>query len=482
MLTLEVEWLMGACRATRDPADPAAEWPVQPDRIFSALVASWGLTGEDRQARAALEWLEALPPPRLSAVPFAGADDRDLPRAHPRTVVTVFVPPNDPGPTDIRVLPERRRRQPRSFPAVALPPGVQLRLAWEADAPPATLAGLDRLARDTSYIGHSTSLVRCCFTSAAVLDQGLAFAPTLAAPARGRLAELAALHARRRAGDERARPRPWATLRPIQPVRSESPASVFGARWIVLAHAGGDRPDARAAALVARTLHDGLKAAYPDPSPDWLNGHDAEGGPSKAPHLAIAPMLNAGWDHADGALMGLALVLPRAVEAALGADTPAAFDEAQRLAAAVARMEPLGWRPGRRWTLARPLDDALRSLDPRRYARAATRWSTVTPIALDRYPKSDDPAEAIIARACANIGLPAPVAVRTHKHGAVSGAPSAWPAGGAPAWTGWARPKSLAGRPLVHATLEFAEPVRGPVMLGAGRFFGLGLCLPIGEP
>jgi CRISPR-associated protein Csb2 len=31
---------------------------------------------------------------------------------------------------------------------------------------------------------------------------------------------------------------------------------------------------------------------------------------------------------------------------------------------------------------------------------------------------------------------------------------------------------------LFHATIEFAEPVAGPVVLGAGRFFGLGLCIP----
>jgi CRISPR-associated protein Csb2 len=29
--------------------------------------------------------------------------------------------------------------------------------------------------------------------------------------------------------------------------------------------------------------------------------------------------------------------------------------------------------------------------------------------------------------------------------------------------------------------IEFAEPVAGPVLLGAGRFVGLGLCLPLRE-
>jgi CRISPR-associated protein Csb2 len=58
----------------------------------------------------------------------------------------------------------------------------------------------------------------------------------------------------------------------------------------------------------------------------------------------------------------------------------------------------------------------------------------------------------------------------------VTGAPSAYPSGHAPRWTGWRLPKSLATRQLTHALLQFNEPVRGPVILGAGRFGGLGLC------
>jgi CRISPR-associated protein Csb2 len=37
-------------------------------------------------------------------------------------------------------------------------------------------------------------------------------------------------------------------------------------------------------------------------------------------------------------------------------------------------------------------------------------------------------------------------------------------------------PESLASRQLTHAVLQFPEPVRGPVLLGVGRFAGLGLC------
>jgi CRISPR-associated protein Csb2 len=43
----------------------------------------------------------------------------------------------------------------------------------------------------------------------------------------------------------------------------------------------------------------------------------------------------------------------------------------------------------------------------------------------------------------------------------------------------WQVPASLASRALTHAVIRFSEPVAGPVILGAGRFVGLGLCRPL---
>jgi CRISPR-associated protein Csb2 len=110
----------------------------------------------------------------------------------------------------------------------------------------------------------------------------------------------------------------------------------------------------------------------------------------------------------------------------------------------------------------------------------------VTPIVLDRHLKQkgearQQEAAALIAAACRNIGLPEPEAVVVDKHSAVEGAPSAYPSGKAPRWMTWRLPPSLASRQLTHAVIRFAEPVDGPVILGAGRFMGLGLCRPIGR-
>lgn len=121
------------------------------------------------------------------------------------------------------------------------------------------------------------------------------------------------------------------------------------------------------------------------------------------------------------------------------------------------------------------------SLAPALYLRPARRFATVTPIVLDRFLKKQGEArqEEIadqVGTACQRIGLPKPQAVFSDKHSAVEGTVSAYPSGRAPAWMNWRLPSSLTGRQLTHVVIEFAEEVEGPVLLGAGRFVGMGLC------
>jgi len=123
-----------------------------------------------------------------------------------------------------------------------------------------------------------------------------------------------------------------------------------------------------------------------------------------------------------------------------------------------------------------------RSLDPAPYIAESRVWASCTPIVLDRHLKEtanaarQDEIDRLIVRACVNIGLPEPDQVVAGKHSAIEGAPAAYPSGNAPAWTRWRLPPGLVSRQLTHAVLRFKEPVRGPVILGAGRFLGLGLC------
>ena len=195
MLALDIEWLTGVCVAARTPADEAPEWPVQPDRVFSALVATWGAHGRPPQERSALQWLETLKPPRIEAA-----------KASARVAATAFVPPND-----LATLPDRRRRQPRRFPASvpeATPGEPHMRIVWEEATPdPLHLTNLQALARDTSYIGHSSALVRCQFLNGGADPSSLLPYEVHAAPYLGRLAELDTLHQRARPSRRRTRTR-----------------------------------------------------------------------------------------------------------------------------------------------------------------------------------------------------------------------------------------------------------------------------------
>ncbi|KKZ10628.1 MAG: hypothetical protein TH68_10095 [Candidatus Synechococcus spongiarum 142] len=104
----------------------------------------------------------------------------------------------------------------------------------------------------------------------------------------------------------------------------------------------------------------------------------------------------------------------------------------------------------------------------------------MTPIVLDRHLKRKDDAEIreLVASACENAGLPRPnpERIRVGKHSAVDGTPPARPLAGEPSWLQWKLPPLLKTRWLTHATIDFEQQVEGPVLLGAGRFTGLGLC------
>jgi CRISPR-associated protein Csb2 len=111
----------------------------------------------------------------------------------------------------------------------------------------------------------------------------------------------------------------------------------------------------------------------------------------------------------------------------------------------------------------------------------------VTPVALDRNPGNlgaADPgvraaaleaARRSIIAGVRRIGLPAPVEVTVVRSCVVPGtaAPHAYPR--------FANGAGTLARVLVHVELRFAERVCGPVLLGAGRYRGLGLCLPVDQ-
>ena len=478
-LMLEIEFLTGVCRAARGPGLDVPDWPPQPDRVFSALVSAWGVRGELPVERAALEWLECQPPPVVWASGHC-----------PRTAPEVFVPPNDPKTskakrTYLKVLPEHRPRQPRRFPATR-PDDPNVELVWPEVPDAGTVEALNAIAGCVGYVGHSASLARCRFLTD---ETGTSEREPTEARRRiypGRLRELVKAH---RAGPDRPEIGPGAPVFADHATIPEVPTA-----WLVLEAVAGEVPDIRASALVGRLLRQALMAGYRrsgqgNDIPEIVSGHATDGTPTRKPHLSMAPMAFVGSPHADGRVFGFAVVPPPGktlhridgFRAAFETVAPYRAEEQRRvLTLQGPRLrKPLSLAP------APEHEDRKRSLRPDPYLEGSRRWATVTPIVLDRHLKRNDEAEVreLVARACSHAGLPRPDHDRiwVGKHSAVLGVPPARPLAGEPPWMRWKLPKSLESRQLVHAVIEFEQLVRGPVILGAGRFSGLGLCRGAGN-
>ncbi len=263
------------------------------------------------------------------------------------------------------------------------------------------------------------------------------------------------------------------------------PRSVFGNDWILYERRAGARllssrgPDLARALRGAVLEANGANGALPP----ILSGHDANGRPSHMPHLAFVSCPFVGHPHADGSVQGCAIVMPRDISE----------DDRRTLFKLVANWEKLtqqdglvelaapGLPPGRYARVTVPEKQALL---PSRWCRASMRFTTATPIALDRHPgnlrsnvdraahRAAAEAQDAIARACERIGLPRPVSVEASLTPLLPGAQPVRD------FHPWPQRPGQPQRARVHAEIRFDRAVRGPVILGAGRYFGLGLCLP----
>lgn len=503
MLALEIELLTGAYRAAL-PDGSGPEWPPHPERIFSALVQAWADGGQQPDEREALEWIEALAPPAIEVAESVSSRDAG----------TVYVPPNDfetaqpmkpfEWPVDKKtgarkpirdvawagVEPGIRAwsfRQARTFEA-SVPSSDGVTILWDVARPEAMAAALDRLARRVASVGHSSSLVRCAWKDRAQVRDDRAWrasaagTATLRVPYRGRMADLA------RWWGESARPRSRAAVRYSQPnVISPQPAeSVFGQGpdWLIFESADGQQPDILALAHVTRRVRDALMSVGPQPVPELLSGHQLDGSPAQKPHVAVLPLLDVGWSYSQGSLLGLAVVLPRGAtpeERRPVLQALAVFARGE--AGASSSVAKLRLSRTFEWTLEHAPAPSRASLRAERWCRTSESWASVTPVLLDRFPDRDDPLEEarIISQACRNIGLPEPTEIEIHKHPAVRGAPSAsYSRRSGLTWSFPAASK-LTSKPRRHVVLRFARPVSGPVVVGAGRYHGFGLCLPFEE-
>jgi CRISPR-associated protein Csb2 len=456
-----------------------------------ALVAAWGETGRAADEEAVLRWLEALPPPDLTA-----GDGQE------RATVTAYVPVNDAtmprfrsggNPSEKQVsaglslLPENRSKQARHFPAVRCSNEVAA-FRWKASAEPQQIALLSRLVGKVTYLGHSSSPVQCWILNERKAAELVpTWVPTsdqsgqmrLRIPAAGRFEDLVA---RFQAGQ---RPTSGIWVGYDRPQPPELPAhhpSCFDPNLIILRQTGGRRFGLETTLQLTRALRDCLIKLWSEVnggSPEWLTGHAPDGRPTQRDHAGFIPLPHVGREHADGHLLGLAVVMPRNLSAEeLGGGFGSILFES-----ATGEPRPIRLVLGKLGVCELELEDRTQrpmALLPETWTGLGTapsrRWATVTPICLNRHPKTKQPEleiEADVSAACDRIGL-------NGLAEAVLAAPVSMFVG-SPTSRSFPNLQRKSGGSIwhTHAIITFKQPVIGPVLLGAGRYRGYGFCRPL---
>lgn len=465
-VVLDIELLTGRYDAAGAGDRDHAEWPPHPARVFCALVAG-ARTEQDRQV---LRWLEALPHPMVQAAP--GARDQ----AHASYVVTNAVKSGGgsqfhPGRTN--ALKVRHS---------ALPPSSCVHLIWpEVEPEPAQVAALDALARRVPYLGRSTGVAALSVTAGrepapcAAVEGHAQFHPAaeggrgvdLRVPYPGYLDLLSEQY-------DLGRPA-WEVSHAVTYLADEAPQSSAAPipvpsvyTDVIILCFNGLRPEGRLTTLFTEALRRKVMAATADPLPAALHGHGADG----RPHVAFLALPNADNPRADGRLLGMAVAIPdlptterrtivRGVLAGGEPDVPGRPSQ-RTMQLNVPRIGAvdLSHHPG----LVRPW-----ALRPERWRRGSDHWVTVTPVVLDRYPKAAALRDELV-RSCLRVGLPAPRDVTVSAEPLVTGGVRMRPSD---------LPQQTRGRLFRHVELHFDRPVAGPVLLGAGRYLGVGLFAPI---
>ena len=266
--------------------------------------------------------------------------------------------------------------------------------------------------------------------------------------------------------------------RPRTPSPDSTPHTVFDSRIITLA-IEGRRVSLPATLKVTTALRGLLMRGCPvQPPPEWFSGHREDGTPSTEPHLALMPLPFVGSQHADGRIMGLGLGLPtksdpqevgRCLE-------PVLHDPDTGLPRDDLRLFDGEW-------LECGLELESRERPPHNlrhetWTRPSRIWASVTPVVLNRHFDGKDRWERAaesVKDACSHIGLPRPDEVLLHPVSLVEGVPHARE------FPQLARKRDGGRQMHAHAVFIFDQAVAGPVIIGAGRFRGYGLCRPMDQ-
>jgi CRISPR-associated protein Csb2 len=482
----------------------AGDWPPAPARLFQALVAGAArgatLTDEDRRA---LCWLEQQNPPVIAA-----------PAGRAGQSFKLYVPNNDLDAVggDLRRIAEVRgatkRIRPRLFDE-----SVPLLYAWQFDAGDESLANdIVRLADQLYQLGRGVDMA---WATAEILEPDdlearlSAYPGAIHRPGRvgGALAldcpisgSLASLEDRFRKWSRRLRADGTRTLleQPPRPrfrqVGYDCPSKYF---LFEIRSADGDRfapwPSERTTGLVERlrdAAHEKLKNALPSMAglcERIIVGRNA-GEADKAQRIRIVPLPSIGHEYADRVIRRVLVEVPP--DCPLPADDIAwAFSglEVERGAVDQETGEILG-----RTRLVKTADIRMAEHYGVGTDGGHRLWRSVTPVVVPESAarrrinpaprrqeakganerlQEEERASREILQALRHTGVVTPVASVRVQREPFSGR-------GARA-EGFAAGTRFARERLWHVEIDFTKPLVGPLVIGDGRYLGLGLMAPV---
>lgn len=475
-LTITVELLTGSYDAGDADDRRLQEWPPHPARLFCALVASARSTEE----RDALAWLERQPPPLIRVA----AD-------YATNTFTSYVVTNTLSERGGNLTHAGRSNQlrvrPRTQPATSV-----IRFTWPVSpVDEVESARLDAVCRRVPYLGRSTgmALVAAAVTAASPDESATApaelavFEPCdqldgelmVRVPYQGYLAALDDLFAADRPSWQANRYLYYRRRSDQLEAMTEPVAEPSVYRDVVVFRFRDLRPDGRLSTRFTEALRSHVLRRAGASAPAVLHGHGADG----RPHVAflalpnVASKLDTPPGRATGHLLGLAVAVPdlpkqerRAVlDAVLGLRRRATAADVDTVELDVPRLGQVTvtYEPG----LVRPW-----GATPERWRHGSTSWRSVTPVILDRFPKRREAIEDGVLESVRRVGLPEPVEVKVSVNPLLPGAVPLRPVD---------LPRKFGPRVFRHVALTFARPVAGPVMVGAGRYLGIGLFAPLRE-
>lgn len=461
-------------------------WPPSPARLFQALLAG-ARTGSYRRywsvAEPALRFLEGLPPPEIVAQDF------EMRSAH-----RISVPNNDTDkagrewsagrPFDlasIRTMKTVAAHEARSE-TKGLPHVYYL---WSFSADDQDIVAVRQSASFLHTFGWGIDMA---YADAFVLDKegrrALISNPDFSlyvpserggklrdVPTSGYLDDLMLSYARscNRVSKHGVDPAIRSTMHGQQPYERTNEHAIPNARFLLRQLVDSDKwyavPWALGMKVAAWMRHAAAEALREEQyKEDFINSYILGHGQGRERHLSFVPVPTIRVGHGDGAVRRVMLVEP------LGADGSIASLLQRKLVPSDLVMLTENGPPRPVCSLAEAPDD---DLILRRYCGTGEAWRSVTPVVLHGYNSehtkfSLKKTQQLLYQAFEESGYSRQSIVELCFQAA-------------PFWQGTEGalairvPQHLRQWPRYHVAVRFAKPVHGPVLVGIGRHYGIGL-------